>query len=124
MQHVRDLLRKLANFDPGEALVLSVYLDMRPHGDSPAIRPSLTMLTDRFRQLEKTLLPRGAALDNFRIDANRVQRYLDEHAGPWLQGVALFACNSHNLFEVIETGVPLRTRWSWSRCPICSSWLA
>jgi hypothetical protein len=59
MQHVQDLLRQLANFDAGDALVLSVYLDMRPHGDSPAIRPSLIMLTDRFRQIEKTLLPRG-----------------------------------------------------------------
>lgn len=82
MQHVRDLLWQLANFDPGDALILSVYLDMRPHGGSPAIRSSLMVLKDRFRQIEKTLLPRRAALDNFRIDANRVQRYLDEHAGP------------------------------------------
>ena len=110
MQHVRELLRQLANFDPGDALVLSVYLDMRPHGDSPAIRPSLIVLTDRFRQLEKTLLPRGAELDNFRLDASRVQRYLDEHAGVWLQGVAIFVCNSHQLFEVIETGVPFENR--------------
>ena len=110
MQHVRELLRQLANFDPGDALVLSVYLDMRPHGDSPAIRPSLIVLTDRFRQLEKTLLPRGAALDNFRLDASRVQRYLDEHAGVWLQGVAIFVCNSHQLFEVIETGVPFENQ--------------
>ncbi len=116
MQHVRDLLRQLAKFDPGDALVLSVYLDMRPHGDSPAIRPSLIMLSDRFRQIEKTLLPRGAALDNFRIDANRVQRYLDEHAGPW-QGVALFVCNSHNLFEVIETGVPFENQVSLEAVP-------
>jgi ribosomal protein L30E len=110
MQHVRDLLRKLANFDPGDALVLSVYLDMRPHGDSPAIRPSQTMLTNRFREIEKTLLPRGAALDDFRSDVNRVQHFLDEHAGPWLQGVAIFACNSHQLFEVIETGVPFENQ--------------
>lgn len=110
MQHVRDLLRQLANFDPGDSLVLSVYLDMRPHSDSPSIRPSLIMLTDRFRQIEKTLLPRGAALDNFRLDANRVQHYLDEHAGPLLQGVAMFACNNHILFEVIETGVPFENQ--------------
>lgn len=110
MQHVRDLLRKLANFDSGDALVLSVYLDMRPHGDSPAIRPSQLFLNDRFRQIEKTLLPRGAALDNFRRDANRVQNFLDEHAGSWLQGVALFACNSHQLFEVVETGVPFENQ--------------
>jgi ribosomal protein L30E len=114
---VRDLLRQLAQFDPGDALVLSVYLDMRPHGDSPAIRPSLVMLTDRFRQIEKTLLPRGAALDNFRIDANRVQRFLDEHAGPWLQGVAIFACNSRQLFEVIETGVPFENQVALETVP-------
>lgn len=108
MQHVRDLLRQLAAFEPDDALVLSIYLDMRPHttGENPAIRTARIVLKDRFRQIEKTLLPRGAALDNFRIDANRVQRYLDEHAAPWLQGVAIFACNSHQLFEVIETGVP------------------
>jgi hypothetical protein len=110
MQQVRDLLRQLAEFDPGDALVLSVYLDMRPHGGNPAVRPSQLMLTDRFRQIEKTLLPRGAALDNFRSDANRVQRFLDEHAGPWLQGVAIFACNSHDLFEVTETGVPFENQ--------------
>lgn len=110
MQHVRDLLRHLANFDPGDALVLSVYLDMRPHGGNPAVRPSQVVLADRFRQIEKTLLPRGAALDNFRLDANRVQRFLDEHAGPWLQGVAIFACNSHQLFETIETGVPFENQ--------------
>ena len=106
MQQVRDLLRQLSDFDPGDGFVLSVYLDMRPHGGSPAMRPSQVVLTDRFRQIEKTLLPRGAALDNFRIDANRVQHYLDEHAGAWLQGVAIFACTSQDLFEVIETGVP------------------
>ena len=110
MQDVRDLLQKLANFDAGDALVLSVYLDMRPHGDSPAIRRSQIFLKERFRQLEKTLLPRGSALDNFRLDANRVQSFLDEHAGSWLQGVATFACNSHQLFEVIETGVPFENQ--------------
>ncbi|MBV9229670.1 MAG: host attachment protein [Chloroflexi bacterium] len=110
MQYTRDLLRQLANFGPGDALVLSIYLDMRPHGASPAIRPSQVMLTDRFRQIEKTLLPRGAVLDNFRIDANRVQHFLDEHAEPWLQGVAIFACTSRQLFEVIETGVPFENQ--------------
>lgn len=110
MRHRGDLLRQLARFAPGDALVLSVYLDMRPHGDRPATRPSLILLTDRFRQIEKTLWPRGAALDDFRLDANRVRRYLDEHAEPWLQGVAMFACHSRQMFEVIETGVPFENQ--------------
>lgn len=108
MQTAQQLLAKLARFDPGDALVLSVYLDMRPHttGESPGMRPALTILKDRLRTIEKTLLPRGPALDDFRADAARVQHYLDEHAEPQHQGVAIFACNRSHLFEVLETGVP------------------
>ncbi|QBD76998.1 hypothetical protein EPA93_13690 [Ktedonosporobacter rubrisoli] len=108
MQSVRDLLQRLANFDAGNSFVLSVYLDMRPHttGENPAVRDSLIFLKDRLREIEKTLLPRGPALDDFRLDTARVQHFLDEHAEPWLQGLAIFACNSHQLFETIETGVP------------------
>lgn len=112
MQQVSDLLRRLAAFDAGDALVLSVYLDMRPHmtGGNPSRRAARVMLKDRLRDIEKTLLPRGPRLDNFRLDADRVLRYLDEHAETWLQGIALFACSAHALFEVIETGVPFENQ--------------
>jgi ribosomal protein L30E len=108
MGTAQQLLRDLARFDPGDALVLSVYLDMRPHttGENPAIRSAQIVLKDRLREIEKTLLPRGRALDGFRTDAARVRRYLDDHAAPWLAGVALFACDARQLFEVLETGVP------------------
>ncbi len=112
MQTARELLRKMANFDPGDALVLSIYLDMRPHatGENPALRTSDIVLKDRFREIEKTLLPRGPALDNFRIDAAKVQHFLDEHAESWLQGLAIFACNARNLFETLEAGVPFENQ--------------
>lgn len=108
MQTARQLLRTLALFEPGDALVLSIYLDLRPHttGENPAVRTAHIVLKDRLRAIEKTLLPRGQALDDFRADAARVQRFFDEHAEPWLQGVAIFACHRHQLFEVLETGVP------------------
>lgn len=108
MQTARELLRKLAAVDPGGGLVLSIYLDMRPNtaGEQPAYRPALTFLKDRFRKIETTLLPRGPALDEFRQDMQQVQHYIDEHAEPWLQGVAIFACQRLKLFEVLETGVP------------------
>jgi ribosomal protein L30E len=108
MQTAQELLRRLATFDPGDALVLSIYLDLRPHttGENPAIRTADIFLKDRLRTIEKTLLPRGQALDDFRADMDRVQHFFDAHAEPWLQGVALFACNHSQLFEVLETGVP------------------
>lgn len=108
MQTAQELLRKLALLDPGDALVLSVYLDVRPHttGENPAMRTAYVVLKDRLRVIEKTLLPRGQALDDFRDDAARVRRYFDEHAPAWPAGVAIFACNRARLFEVLETGVP------------------
>lgn len=108
MQTAEELLRTLAHLDPGDALVLSVYLDLRPHatGENPAVRPAHIILKDRLRTIEKTLLPRGQALDDFRADAARVNHYFDEHAEPYLQGVALFACHRLQLFESLETGVP------------------
>lgn len=108
MQTAEELLLKLARLDPGDALVLSVYLDMRPHttGENPAVRPALIVLKDRLREIEKTLLPRGQALDDFRADVARVNHFFDEHAEPYLQGVAIFACHRLQLFETLETGVP------------------
>jgi ribosomal protein L30E len=108
MQTVQELLRKLARLDPGDALVLSVYLNLRPHttGANAAVRPAHIVLKDRLREIEKTLLPRGQALDDFRADGARVNRFFDEHAAPYLQGVAIFACHRLQFFETLETGVP------------------
>jgi len=108
MQTAQDLLQTLARVDLGDALVLTVYLDLRPHttGENPGMRVAHTVLKDRLRDIEKTLLPRGQALDEFRADAARVNRFFEDHAEPYLQGVALFACHRRQLFEVLETGVP------------------
>lgn len=108
MQTAEHLVQTLARIDPGDALVLTVYLDLRPHttGENPGVRAAHTFLKDRLREIEKTLLPRGQALDDFRADAARVNRFFDEHAEPYLQGVAIFACHRLQLFEVLETRVP------------------
>lgn len=112
MHTAQQLLRMLATFDPGDALVFSLYLDLRPQttGENPALRTAQIFLKDRTRAIEKTLLPRGQALDDFRSDVARMQRFFDEHAEPWLSGVALFACHRHQLFEVLETGVPFENQ--------------
>ena len=44
MQTAQELMERMAGFDPGDARVLSIYLDMRPQatGENPAVRPALT----------------------------------------------------------------------------------
>jgi peptide chain release factor subunit 1 len=106
--NAQQLLDTLARIDPGDALVLSIYLDLRPQvsGERPGLRTAQIVLKDRLREIEKTLLPRGKALDDFRADAARVDHFFEEHAEPWLAGVALFACHQLQLFASLESGVP------------------
>lgn len=105
---MRDLLRRLAEMDPIDLPVLSVYLDMRPQatGESPGRRTSLTILRDRLSSIEKTLGPRGEALDSFRADAERIQAFLDHEFDRSSQGLAIFACSGTSLWETVETGTP------------------
>lgn len=104
---MRDELRRLAEVEPGDVPVLTVYLDMRPHttGD-PGVRTGLVVLLDRLRKLEKTLGPRGPALDSFRSDTQRIQKYLDEQLSSETLGLAVFACAGRDLFETVEVRVP------------------
>jgi peptide chain release factor subunit 1 len=105
---MREQLRRLAELEPGDLPVLTVYLDLRPQatGENPALRSGLVVLKDRLRTLEKTLGPRGPALDSFRRDAERIRRYVENDLPASARGVALFACAGRDLFEVVEAAVP------------------
>jgi hypothetical protein len=50
---LQDVLRRLAEVEPSELPVLSVYLDIRPQatGNSPGRRAGLTILRDRLREI-------------------------------------------------------------------------
>jgi peptide chain release factor subunit 1 len=105
---MRDLLRRLAEFEPTDLPVLSVYLDMRPQatGESPGRRTSLTILRDRLSEIEGTLGPRGDGFDSFQADAERIQAFLDDELDRSSQGLAIFACSGAGLWETVETGTP------------------
>lgn len=116
---MRNVLRRLADLEPGDVPILSVYLDMRPQatGERPAVRSGLVVLKDRLREIEKTLLPRGPALDSFRADRARVERYLDEHLPAAAQGLALFTSSARSLFEAIETGAAFENQVTFAPLP-------
>lgn len=105
---MRDLLRRLAEFDPTDLPVLSVYLDMRPQatGESPGRRTSLTILRDRLSKIEGTLGPRGDGFDSFHADAERIQAFLDHEFDRSSEGLAIFACSGAGLWETVESGTP------------------
>jgi peptide chain release factor subunit 1 len=104
-----DLMRKLAAFEPTEMPVLSVYLDMRPQetGENPGIRSGEIVLKDRLNEIEKTFRPRGADLDSFLADRERIEEFVDRKMSPGASGLIIFACSAENLWETIETGAQL-----------------
>jgi len=108
--HLQDVIRRLAEVDAAGLPVLSIYLDMRAHatGQSPGRRASLTVLRDRFREIERTYWPRGDDFDSFKADEERLRRFLDTTYDPAAHGLAVFACSAIRLWETIETGVPFR----------------
>jgi ribosomal protein L30E len=105
---IRETLRALAEREPTELPVLSIYLDMRQQvtGESPGRRASLTVLRDRLREIESTLGPRGEDLESFQADSERIQAYLDEEFDRSAQGLAIFACSGTGLWETVEAGTP------------------
>lgn len=112
MRDVRQALRALAELEPGDLPLLSVYLDMRPHatGENPALREGVLILRDRLREIEKTYLPRGPELESIRADTERIERYLQGEYDVTADGLALFACAGRGLFEVVDVGVPFENQ--------------
>lgn len=112
-------LRRLADIEPTDLPVLSIYLDMRPQatGNSPGRRASLTVLRDRLSHIESTLGPRGPELDSFRADVERILEFLDNEFDRSSQGLALFACSGIGLWEIVETGTPFEDSISADATP-------
>ncbi len=104
-----DLMRKLADFPPTEMPVLSVYLDMRPQatGRNPGVRSGEIVLKDRLHEIEKTYLPRGADLDSFRADRERIENFVENEMSPATSGLVIFACSASGLWETMEVGAEL-----------------
>jgi peptide chain release factor subunit 1 len=105
---LREQLDRLAAFEPGDAPVLSLYLDMRPdqHG------------RDRYDSfVRKTLADRGRALTgearkSFDRDVERINAYLAGSVTPSLNGLAIFAAaGAGDFFEAIQLNVPLDQHW-------------
>lgn len=99
--------------------VLSIYLDWRPiaTGGRPGERAARVVLLERMRQIERTFLPRGAALDSLRQDSARINEYVASAVAPATKGVAIFTSAAHHLFETLEVDIPFDTQVSAGATP-------
>lgn len=114
-----DLMRKLAEFEPTEMPVLTIYLDMRPQatGENPGLRSGEIVLKDRLNEIEKTYRPRGADLDSFLSDREKIELFINQEKSTASRGLIIFACSAENLWETVETGVELENEVSVGEVP-------
>lgn len=101
---LRDVLDRLAAFEPAGAPVLSVYIDARPDEQGKdrfdlALRKELPRRADAFR-------PNSRERESFDRDVARISSYLAREVVPQANGVAVFACDATGLFETAQIEAP------------------
>jgi hypothetical protein len=106
------LLRRLAEREPGELPLLSVYLDRRRPGDAtdPAVREARTVLRGRLDEISEAVPKHGPARDSFAADHDRIEALLSGIAQQHERGVAVFACDGEGLFETLLSWSPFEVR--------------
>ena len=104
---LRNLLRRLADWQAPDATIISAYLDLRPHagGDNPNVRAGMTVLRDRLRQIERNFQEHTPAHETFAKDVERINALIDDRM-PGVSGLAVFAAGGLGL-EAAETRIPL-----------------
>ncbi len=112
-------MRKLADFEPTEMPVLSVFLDMRPQetGENPGLRSGDTVLKDRLHEIEKTFGPRGDDLDSFKADREKIEEFVSQKMSSGTSGLMIFACSAEDLWETVEVGAELENEVTVDEMP-------
>jgi peptide subunit release factor 1 (eRF1) len=105
---LREQLDRLAAFEPTDAPVLSLYLDMR--SDQNGRHNHEAFLRRVFPERSQALS--GEARKSFDQDAQRITAYLGENVRRAANGLAIFACSARDgFFEAVQLNAPLDQHW-------------
>ena len=123
---VRDAVQRLAHVQPGAFLVVSCYLKLEPR--DKARGKYLIKMKNRVRQAITDLDRLGVerrVREQVAGDLERVLRFFEEPARvPQARGVALFACATLGLFDVIPLPHVHRSRLAVRPVPLVGELLA
>ena len=113
-EHVKDLMRRLAEQTSTEAPIISVHVDVRPeaHGERPGQRPEVIAVRDQLNAIAATMEPHTDAGESFEADRTRIEEFLDGEDLSGVEGVALFACQRIGLWETFRSPAAFETHVS------------
>src|SRR5213083_1210482 len=117
---VRDAMQRLGAIQPGPYRVVSCYLKLEPRDKTRG--KYLIKMKNRIREavaaLERQSVER-AVRDQVAADLERIRRYFEEPGElPRTRGVALFACRTIGLFDVIPLPHVYRSRLAVEPVPL------
>lgn len=105
---LRKQLDRLTAFEPTDAPVLSLYLDMRSNEHGRGTWDAFLRKT--FAERPRAL--KGDARKSFEQDAERIRTYLGADVRKSTDGLALFACSAADgFFEAVQLEVPIEDNW-------------
>ncbi|MGH2428960.1 MAG: Vms1/Ankzf1 family peptidyl-tRNA hydrolase [Candidatus Limnocylindria bacterium] len=108
----RATMRRVAEAEPDEVLILSAYVDIRPeaHGERPAARAELIelrhRLDDAIHEHEPAHSPARVSLE---ADRRRLEAALESDDARQAEGIAVFAADGIGLWEVVASAQPFET---------------
>src|SRR3712207_6484076 len=115
---LESTLQSLTALPNTEYPFLSVYLDWTVDGNSN--RQSLSNLDQDFARVEAGLkaedLP-NEKLNSFYADRERIKEFLETDAPVDAKGLAIFACNGEDIWEVVPLQMPVETQVVADRFP-------
>ena len=104
---LREQLDRLTSFEPADAPVLSLYLDMR--ADQHGRDNYQTFLRKTFPERARVL--NGSVRKSFEADVERIEAYVGEVPAS-ANGLAIFACSARDgFFEAIPLEAPHDQHW-------------
>jgi peptide chain release factor subunit 1 len=104
---LREQLDRLAAFEPSDAPVISLYLDMR--ADQHGRDNYSTFIRKAFPSRAATLS--GDARKSFDADVAKINAYLENELRSSANGLAIFACSASGLFEAMQLDVSQDGHW-------------
>jgi peptide subunit release factor 1 (eRF1) len=103
---LEQIIDKLAEFEPVELPVLSLYLNAQAneHGRQDFER----FLRKEFSERARTFKEHAPARASFERDVERINEYLRDELRPESNGVAVFACaGADDFFQAVQTAAPI-----------------
>jgi peptide chain release factor subunit 1 len=114
---LRGLMQRLAGVTSTDALVLSIYVDIRPeaHGERPGERPELSVVIHRLKAIQATFRAHTAARESLDADLARIEGYFESAELAAADGLALFACSRIGLWQELRAAEPFDTQVATGR---------